>query len=157
MRKENEQRWYGRIVSDKEWHDVIEPSNFYDLNDRKSWGYRYKVRVIGKDCGDRNVLPDSQLRWANVVLPTTAGSSIGGFFNTPAIASGTLVTGYYEDFSGQQELYIDGIIINSNNEVPKKQTLGEIGGFDLFNDTYKSGSPQTCALVPDFCQIVSNV
>lgn len=149
MRQENNNRWYGRVVAKEEWYQVIEPSNFYELAGKKSWGYRYKVRVIGRDSGNKVVLADSELSWANVVLPTTAGSGIGGYFTTPTIASGTLVTGYYEYFDAKQVLFIDGIIINSNNDVPKTQSLGEIGGYDVFNDTFGPGSK-----VPDFLKMI---
>jgi uncharacterized protein YoxC len=148
-------RWYGRIASFLAFRDNIEPSNFDELDDKKGWAYRYKVRIIGRHSGDKTILSDDNLQMANVVLPVTAGSGIGGFFSTPALSPGTLVTGYYQDVNGKQEPYIDGILINSNNDVPKTQSLGEIGGYDIFNDNYFGSNPQTASYVPDFLQLIN--
>ena len=142
-------RWFGRVVSSVSWQDNIEASHF-DPKDQKGWGYRYRVRYIGLHSSDTNELPDEQLPMANVVLPVTAGSGLGGFIETPALSAGSVVTGFFLDGMAGQEPYIDGVLINSNNEVPKKQPQGEIGGLQLFNDTYGGTNPQTAAYVPDF-------
>jgi hypothetical protein len=87
---------------------------------------------------------------ANVIMPVTAGSGLGGFIDTPTLSAGTIVTGVFLDGMAGQEPYIDGILINSNNEVPKQQPKDEIGGLQLFNDTYKGTTPQLAAYVPDY-------
>jgi hypothetical protein len=87
---------------------------------------------------------------ANTVLPVTAGSGLGGFIDTPTLSAGSVVTGFFLDGMAGQEPYIDGILINSNNEVPKQQPKDETGGLQLFNDTYKGTSPQVAAYVPDY-------
>ena len=69
--------------------------------------------------------------------PITAGSGHGGYFETPALAAGSIVTGFFLDGSGGQEPYIDGILGNSLNDVPKIQ---QRFGFDQFNDTYGPGA-----------------
>ena len=144
-------RWFGRVVSSVSWQDNIESSHF-DPKEQKGWGYRYRVRYFGLHSGSTQQLPDDQLPMANVIMPVTAGSGLGGFIDTPAISAGTMVTGIFLDGMAGQEPYIDGILINSNNEVPNKQPKDEIGGLQLFNDTYKGSNPQTGAFVPDFLQ-----
>lgn len=138
-------RWFGRVVSSATWQDNIVPHTFSDINELKGWGFRYKVRIFSWNTGDPGVVPDEQLHMANVVLPVTAGSGHGGYFETPAIAAGSVVTGFFLDGEGGQEPYIDGILPNTNDKVPKKQGTGRIAGYQQFNDTYGPN-----ARVPDY-------
>jgi hypothetical protein len=94
---------------------------------------------------------------ANVILPVTAGSGLGGFGDTPALSAGSIVTGFFLDGMAGQEPYIDGVMINSNNTVPKNQAQESTGGLQLFNDTYKGTNPQTGAYVPDYLQTIKKV
>jgi len=149
-------RWFGRVVSSESWQDNIEASHF-DPKDQKGWGYRYRVRYFGLHSGSTEELPDEQLPMANVIMPVTAGSGLGGFIDTPALSAGTIVTGVFLDGMAGQEPYIDGILINSNNEVPKQQPKDEIGGLQLFNDTYKGTTPQLAAYVPDYLIAIKNI
>lgn len=114
-------RWFGRVVSKESWTGNIASEKFDNTGDIKGWGYRYKVRIFSWHTGDKNVIPDEQLVMANTVLPTTAGSGLGGSSTTPSIEPGSVVTGFFMDGMGGQEPYIDGILGNSNNNVPKQQ------------------------------------
>ena len=138
-------RWFGRIVSSETWQDNIVPGTFSDTGDIKGWAFRYKVRIFSWNTGDPGVVPDEQLLMANVILPVTAGSGHGGYFETPALAAGSVVTGFFLDGEGGQEPYIDGVLANANNNVPKNQGTGPIAGYQQFNDTYGPDAP-----VPDF-------
>jgi len=149
-------RWFGRVVSSVSWQDNIEAAHF-DPKDQKGWGYRYRVRYFGLHSGSTQELPDDQLPMANVIMPVTAGSGLGGFIDTPAISAGTIVTGFFLDGMGGQEPYIDGVLINSNNSVQKSQPKDETGGLQLFNDTYKGTNPQTGSFVPDFLQAIKSI
>lgn len=149
-------RWFGRVVSSVSWQDNIEASHF-DPKDQKGWGYRYRVRYFGLHSGSTEELPDDQLPMANVIMPVTSGSGLGGFIDTPAISAGTIVTGIFLDGMAGQEPYIDGMLINSNNAVQKSQPKDEVGGLQLFNDTYKGTNPQTGAFVPDFLQAIKPI
>lgn len=146
-------RWFGRVVSSASWQDNIEASHF-DPQNQKGWGYRYRVRYFGLHSGNTQELPDDQLPMANVVMPVTSGSGLGGFVDTPTISAGTIVTGFFLDGMAGQEPYIDGILINSNNDVPRKQPQDEIGGLQLFNDTYKGAVPQLAAYVSDYHTLI---
>jgi hypothetical protein len=114
-------RWFGRVVSKESWTGNIASEKFDNTGDIKGWGYRYKVRIFSWHTGDKNIIPDEQLVMANTVLPTTAGSGMGGSGTTPSIEPGSVVTGFFMDGMGGQEPYIDGILGNSNNNVPKQQ------------------------------------
>lgn len=144
-------RWFGRVVSSASWQDNIEAEHF-SPEQQKGWGYRYRVRYFGLHSASIEELPDDQLPMANVILPVTAGSGLGGFIDTPTISAGTIVTGFFLDGMAGQEPYIDGILINSNNSVQKSQPKDETGGLQLFNDTYNG-----TAFVPDFLQAIAPI
>lgn len=146
-------RWFGRVVSSESWKDNIEAEHF-SPEQQKGWGYRYRVRYFGLHSGD---VPDDQLPMANVVMPVTAGSGLGGSFDTPSILAGTIVTGFFADGMAGQEPYIDGVLINSNNDVPKQQPRDEIGGFQLFNDTYGGTTPQFASYVPEYLIAIKKI
>lgn len=142
--------WIGRVVSSVSWQDNIEAAHF-DPADKKGWGYRYRVRYFGLHSANTQNLPDEQLPMANVILPVTAGSGLGGFVDSPALSSGSIVIGFFLDGMAGQEPYILGVLINSNNQVPRGQSQTEMGGAQLFNDTYNKGTnPQTGAFAPEF-------
>ena len=149
-------RWFGRVVSSASWQDNIEAEHF-SPEQQKGWGYRYRVRYFGLHSGSTEDLPDEQLPMANVILPVTAGSGLGGFIDTPTISAGTIVTGVFLDGMAGQEPYIDGILINSNNDAPKQQPKDETGGLQLFNDTYKGTTPQLAAYVPDYLIAIKQI
>lgn len=141
--------WLGRVVSSVSWQDNIEAAHF-DPKDQKGWGYRYRVRYFGLHSGSTQELPDDQLPMANIIMPVTGGSGLGGFIDTPALSAGSIVIGIFLDGMAGQEPYIFGVLINSNNDVPKQQPKDETGGLQLFNDTYKGTTPQLAAYVPDY-------
>jgi hypothetical protein len=128
-------RWFGRIESSETWRDNIAAQKFDQLPDIKGWGYRYKVRIFSWHTGDMNVVPPDQMVMANVILPVTSGSGLGGFGETPCLSAGCIVTGFFMDGMGGQEPYIDGVLGNSNNNVPKER-----GGPPPNNNPTPSGS-----------------
>lgn len=140
--------WIGRVVSSVSWQDNLESQHF-DSKSKKGWGYRYRVRYFGLHTPNTQDLPDDQLPMANVVLPVTAGSGLGGFVDTPTLSPGSIVVGFFLDGMAGQEPYIFGVLMNSNNTVPKTQPKDKIGGAQLFNDTYNED-----ALVPDYLQFI---
>lgn len=129
-------RWFGRIEESKTWQDNAASTTFETRNDIKGWGYRYKVRIVGWHTGDKTELKPEEMVMANVVLPVTSGSGIGGYGETPSLAAGTMVTGFFMDGMGGQEPYIDGVLGNSQNNVPKKRGSSPISGFDIYTDLY---------------------
>jgi hypothetical protein len=144
--------WFGRVASSDSWHGNIEASHL-DPKDQKGWGgpCRVRIRIFNYHSGDSEELPDDQLPMAFVSLPTTAGSGLGGFTDTPTLSAGTLVWGFYRDGMAGQEPYIIGILPNTNNDVPKQQPKGPIGAHQLFNDTYQS------CFVPDYLQTIKPI
>ena len=58
------------------------------------WGWRYKVRIIG-DYSEKDTIKEQDIRYAIVMLPTTAGSGGGGRLTPVRIAQGDMVFGFY--------------------------------------------------------------
>lgn len=148
--------WIGRVVSSVSWQDNIESSHF-EPSEKKGWGYRYRVRYFGLHSANTQELADDRLPMANVILPVTSGSGLGGFVDTPALSAGSIVIGFFLDGMAGQEPYIFGVLINSNNDVPKQQPQSEIGGGQLFNDTYGGTNPQSGSFVPDYLRTIKKL
>jgi len=144
-------RWFGRVEESKTWQDNAVSTTFETRSDIKGWGYRYKVRIVGWHTGNKTDLKPEEMVMANVVLPVTSGSGIGGYGETPSLAAGTMVTGFMMDGMGGQEPYIDGVLGNSQNEVPKKRSEGPTSGFDIYTDLYgpKAKVPDNARLLND--------
>lgn len=114
-------RWWGRIVSKESYSKNTDASTFQGVYEKPGWGYRYKVRIFSWHSGKVTEVKDIDLPMANVVLPVTAGSGIGGAATSPSLEPGSIVTGFFMDGIGGQEPWIDGVLGNSNNNIPKKQ------------------------------------
>ena len=102
-------RWIGRVVSSASWQDNIIPENFDNENEIKGWGYRFKVRIIGWHTSDKQIVSDDELTIANIIYPVTAGSGHGGYAETPSIAAGSIVTGFFLDGAGGEANRIGGL------------------------------------------------
>lgn len=61
------------------------------------WGNRYKVRILGYDSPNPSDLTDDDVRWAQVMLPTTAGSGAANQSTSVAISPGDTVFGFFLD------------------------------------------------------------
>ena len=79
------QSWIGKIVPFKDQEQQVITGGV---------GWRYKVRIMG-DHSDNDNIPDKELDYAFVLLPTTAGSGGGGRIRTPRIVQGDMVYGVY--------------------------------------------------------------
>lgn len=104
--------WMGQVVDEKNWE-----SNTSDVqhvrDDIPGWGYRYKVRIFGRDSLIKDV-PDDQLEMAEVVYPVTAGSGHGGSGQTPNIRQGAYVIGFYKDGKNARQPIIMGLLGNNS-------------------------------------------
>ena len=79
------QSWIGKIVPFNDQQQQVITGGV---------GWRYKVRIMG-DHSDNDNIPDKELDYAFVLLPTTAGSGGGGRIRTPRIVQGDMVYGVY--------------------------------------------------------------
>lgn len=109
----NEYYWFlGQVVDEVNWQGNIN-SKIHKRDDVPGWGYRYKIRIFGRDTRTKDV-PDDQLEMAEVVLPVTAGSGHAGSVQTPNIRQGAFVVGFYKDGMDATEPVITGILMNNS-------------------------------------------
>ena len=119
-------RWVGQVADDSTWRDNILPGKFEDSTTIPGYGRRYKVRIMGVHDQSQEVIPDDQLPWANIEMPVTAGSGLGGSYQTPQIRQGMFVSGYFLD-EDQQVPIITGLW-NNNAQTLLDMSTGMTGG-----------------------------
>lgn len=88
--------WQGQVVDVANWGENIN-DKLHTRDDTKGWGFRYKVRIFGRDNQSKSDLADIELPWVEAWLPTTAGTGHGGSVQTPNIKQGSFVAGFYKD------------------------------------------------------------
>lgn len=102
--------WYGQVLGDWEGNENPE---VHDRENIPGWGKRYKVLIFGQDPKFiKDGLSNDEAVMAEVILPTTAGSGIGGGTMTPNIGQNTYVMGFYKDGISGREPVILGLIPN---------------------------------------------
>ena len=77
--------WIGRIVPFKEQRTLVSGD---------SWGYRYKVRILG-DYSNSDTVEDKDVFTAQVLVPPTAGTGGAGRTETVKLSQGDLVFGAF--------------------------------------------------------------
>jgi hypothetical protein len=92
--------YFGRIAPTEAQQQQVEGGG---------WAWRYKVRIFDKHPPDKNVLPDEDLPWAQVLMPVTAGSGAANYAQTPALNQGDTVSIAYYDEDEQQPI-ITGVL-----------------------------------------------
>jgi len=118
--------WQGQIVDDSTWKGNIPSKKWQDPNQIPGFGFRYKVRIFGRDTSNTSELPDSQLEMATIIYPVTGGSGGAGGFQTPNLRKGTFVVGYYADGIDGREPVILGAVAN-NDQVTLSQKIPQSG------------------------------
>ena len=109
----NDYFWFlAQVVDEVCWQDN-QNHKIHKRDDVPGWGYRYKIRIFGRDTRTKDV-PDDQLEMAEVMLPVTAGSGHAGSTQTPNIRQGTFVTGFYKDGMDATEPVITGLLMNNS-------------------------------------------
>lgn len=91
------------------WIGQIPPSKVQSGQISKNgWGNRTKVRIMGYHPFDKNELPDDDLPWATVLLPTTAGSGASNYATNVKVRPGDIVFGFFLDGDNGQMPVITG-------------------------------------------------
>ena len=87
---------------------------------------RVRVRCVGIHTDDKQVLPTTDLPWAQVILPVTS-PGISGLGHSPSfLVEGSWVFGYFRDGANCQE----PCVIGSIPGVPVEKPTGEFGFAD---------------------------
>ena len=106
----------------------------YDQDD--PWGNRIKVRIMGYHPQDPIELPDKDLPWAQILLPSTAGSGGGGVFRSTRLSPGDSVFGFFLDGDDAQLPVILGIFGRASSPVklgPYKRPFEPYTGYTKKN------------------------
>lgn len=93
--------WLGQIPVIDSWSEQLDGSG---------WGLRYKVRILGYHPLDDKNLTNDDLPWAQVMLPTTAGSGAANYAQNPKIRPGDMVIGFFMDGDNAQIPVIMGLL-----------------------------------------------
>ena len=96
--------WVGQVAPEKAQGDQINGAG---------WGNRVKVRIMGYHPHSLEELPDEDLPWAQVLLPSTAGSGKGGRATSVKLSPGDNVMGFFMDGEDAQLPVIFGILGSS--------------------------------------------
>jgi hypothetical protein len=102
----------------------------------EGWGNRFKVRIVGYHPYNEVELPNEDLPWAHVMLPTTAGSGGGNYAVNPKIKQGDVVFGFFLDGDDAQLPVIFGIF-GKTQSVPSKEFQGAFIPFTGYTENIK--------------------
>lgn len=115
--------WVGQIPPEKDMGGQLNGSG---------WGNRYKVRIMGYH-PFTDELPNEDLPWAIVMLPTTSGSGAGGKAESVKISQGDIVFGFFLDGDNAQIPVINGIL-GRTGEVSSAKYTSPFVPFTGYND-----------------------
>lgn len=77
---------------------------------KQGWGIRVKVRILGYHPLDPEELSNQDLPWAQVMLPTTAGSGSAFYGVNSKVGQGDMVIGFFMDGDNAQIPIIMGVL-----------------------------------------------
>ena len=111
--------WFGQVVDESTWvENHAREDGKHTLRTRddfQGFGYRYKVRIFGRDLSEKNsdeATKDEELYMAEISMPVTAGSGHAGSVQTPNLRQGNYVFGFYKDGIEATEPIIFGLLPN---------------------------------------------
>jgi len=102
--------WVGQIASEDQWVANIPGKRTATTSDHKGFDYRYKVRIMGYHTADNKTLTDTDLPWASVMMPVTAGSGSRAASQSPNLSQGDFVYGFFLDGEDAQQPIIIGVL-----------------------------------------------
>ena len=113
--------WVGQIAPANVQGEQLAPKPDVD-----SWGNRLKVRIMGYHPFSKADLPDEDLPWANIMLPSTSGTGAANFSKSVMLRPGDVVIGFFLDGAIAQQPVIMGAF-SRTNEVPQDLPSDSIG------------------------------
>lgn len=93
--------WIGQVAPESAQSD--------QLNDG-GWGNRVKVRIMGYHTASPIDLPNEDLPWAQIMLPTTSGTGAANYAVNPKLRPGDVVIGFFLDGDNAQLPIIMGAL-----------------------------------------------
>ena len=124
--------WFiGQVVLDKAWRDDKSGKEKDADKQSRKFGYRAKVRILGKH-PHLDIVKDEELPWAHFLVPPTMGTGVNYHGVSSQIQGGETVFGFFLDgLDGQQPVIFGGLYQHENitgikdwNSVISKGTSG---------------------------------
>jgi len=100
------------------------------------WGNRVKVRIMGYHPYSTTELPNEDLPWAQVLLPTTSGTGAANNATNIKILPGDVVFGFFLDGDDAQIPVITGCF-GRTSQVPSKTFTGAFQPFTGYTNNIK--------------------
>jgi len=133
--------WIGQVAPPKSWRDlnIVQSQRDFQHN-------RVKVRIIGYHPFDPKglVLPDEDLPWAEVMIPTHSGSGQNGLGENMILSGGETCLGFFLDGDDAQQPVIMGLLPDTNKaeKVIKNSEIDQVSssGFLPFESSLRSSA-----------------
>ena len=132
--------WLGQVADSSTWRENMSDTPIDKKEDIPGWGYRYKVRIMGRHDGGESVIPSDQLPWAQVMYSVWGGGQ-GGSFQTPGIKEGMFVFGFFLDGNDEQIPVIMGVL--GNNAKTTIENINSKVGVDSVTDESSVFQPRS--------------
>ena len=110
--------WIGQVAPEEAQGSQINQIKDDKEDQSDPWGNRIKVRIMGYHSQDPEVLPDKDLPWAQILLPSTAGSGGAGIFRSTRLTPGDSVFGFFLDGDDAQLPVVLGIFGRPSTNEP---------------------------------------
>lgn len=117
------------------WIGQIPPAP-YHRQGAEGWGNRYRVRIMGYHPFYESELKNDELPWAQVMIPTTAGSGAANQSTDVALQPSDVVFGFFLDGDNAQLPVIMGTF-GRTNDVVSKEYKGPFQPFTGYTDSIK--------------------
>ena len=127
--------WVGQIAPANVQGEQLAPKKDVD-----SWGNRLKVRIMGYHPFSKADLPDKDLPWANIMLPSTSGTGGANFSKSVMLRPGDVVIGFFLDGETAQQPVILGAF-SRTNDVPQDLPSESLGFIPFTGYTDKIEPP----------------
>jgi hypothetical protein len=116
--------WIGQIADDSVWRENVICAPFATDGENEGWGRRYKVRILGLHDQGETEIASKDLPWAQVMYPVTAGGFLYNSGQTPNLAHGNMVFGFFMDGQAMTVPIIMGVLGNNAKNVTAN-TIGD--------------------------------
>lgn len=122
------------------WIGQIPPTSAQaDQANGGGWGNRCKVRILGYHPYSEVELPNEDLPWAQVMIPTTAGTGAANYATNTKLQQGDVVFGFFLDGDNGQLPVIIGCF-GRTDKVDVKQFTIPFSPFTGYNNNIKKPS-----------------
>ena len=96
------------------WIGQVAPKEVQKQLNKDGWGNRVKVRILGYHPEDKELLPNKDLPWAQILLSTSDGTGASQYATNHKIRPGDVVFGFFLDGDNAQIPAIMGCFGNTS-------------------------------------------